>query len=844
MGAGWDLRLDTWRLGWSDSIDGFRPHPADPDCVDHFWLPVRVPGDVVSAWVEHGLLEHPYFGYQDQKARALEQRVWWYRTTFRLEQQPAARERMWLEFGGIDTYGVVWLNGLELVTTQNQFVPLSLDVTDHVHPGENVVCVRLDPISLHVAGKRLHQWAGFAKERAWVRKAQMSWGWDWAPRLVTAGLWQPVWLRRRRSGRIQSLHLRTRQVTADGRWAVCVVEAEVDWWDPAPGRLRLELVDADGRVVWSGEQPATPERVACEVSVDHARLWWPHDLGEPYLYTLRGALMDASGDVVDRMERRVGIRTLQLRTERDGEAVFTFEVNGVPVFAKGANWIPVDCLYASAPDARYEQLVRLAKDAHMNMLRVWGGGIYERDLFYDLCDQHGILVWQDFMFACAQYPDYNEAFMASVRREVDAAIRRLRGHPCLALWCGNNENDWLYEMLVASGGADEPLYGRRIWHELIPQRLAELDPDTPYWPSSPYGGNDHNSAEAGDRHNWQVWHGHVYPRRFGEPERINHSVEGVSFKHYAEDTARFVSEFGMHASANRYTLARWLPEDALRWGHPALDYRNKDFHPEKGRLLMAGYTGEPRDFDTYLAYSMLTQAEGLRFGVEHYRRRRPATSGALIWQLNDSWPGTSWSIVDYHLLPKAAYYYARRFFRPVLWSLQVYQGQSVRLWGINDTRQPVRGRIRVEVRDWDGRCLFASDLDAVLDPCSAKPLAEWSEAELVAGADPRDVVLLVQPVDAPGPRQVSYLRDHREMRWPDCTLRWHVNTEAGTLTVETDRHARFIELAWGQPAIVCDDNFFDLPAGERVTLNVVSLTGDPVRWEALRVHALNARRDG
>jgi beta-mannosidase len=838
-----DVCLDRWKLGWTDGPADLRPHPAEEDFVDHFWLSVRVPGDVHSALIEAGLLDPPYFGHNDLKARWVEDKVWWYRTELEVPEAPAPGERWWLEFEGIDTFATVYVGGLEIASSENQFVPLSLDVTRVLRPGRNVVCVRIDPVRDRVAGKRLHSWAGFAKERAWVRKAQMSWGWDWAPRLVTAGLWRPVWLRRRKGGRLTSLWVRTAEVAGEGRPARLDIEAETEVWAARDAFVRMEVTDADGCTVWRGRAPVDGGKAKVSCDISQARLWWTHDLGTPYLYNLRCQLV-TDGRVVDERHEAFGIRTVRLCTERDGRPAFTFELNGVPLFAKGANWIPVDCFYASVPDARYEQLIALAKGAHMNMLRVWGGGIYERDAFYRLCDREGLLVWQDFMFACALYPDYNQAFWRSVEAEIDAVVRRLRNHPCLALWCGNNENDWLYEMLRSSGGADEPFYGERIWHELIPQRLAVLDPDRPYWPSSPYGGNDHNSAEAGDRHNWQVWHGHVYPRRFGEPERIDYSVEGVSFKHYAEDTARFVSEFGMHASANRYTLARWLPPGSLVLGHPELEYRNKDFHPEKGLLLMAGYTGEPTDFDSYLAYSMLTQAEGLRFGVEHYRRRKFEASGTLIWQLNDSWPGTSWSIIDYHLLPKAAYYYAKRFYHPVLWSLAVQPGRNAQLWGINDTLEDLEGHIRLEVRTWDGQVIKTVELPVHLAPGAVAHFGEWTETDLLGQCDPREVAVLVVPVGVPGPRQVLYLRDHKDMRWPACSVRWHADPDACRIVVETDRHARFVQMEFGQPAVVASDNFFDLPAGERIEIKIQSLAGEPIRWDAIRVHALNGRRDG
>jgi len=406
-------------------------------------------------------------------------------------------------------------------------------------------------------------------------------------------------------------------------------------------------------------------RGAVRLYMTNPKLWWTHDLGEPYLYRLEVKLR-ANGEEVDRYETNFGIRTIRLVQKDDaGNNAFAFRLNGVNIFAKGTNWIPADHFIGSIPDQRYRDLIDLAVKSNQNMLRVWGGGIYEKDIFYDECDRRGVLVWQDFCFANALYPDFNKDFMDNVRAEIEDNVRRLRNHASLALWCGNNEIDWIYDMKMSGGEIDSPFWGETIYHELIPDALERLDPGRPYWPSSPYGshdGYDANDPDVGDRHNWQVWHGSVYPRKFGEPPILDYSVRGVSFRNYKKDFALFCSEFGMHASANRYTLQKWIPGDGFRWNSVEMAHRNKDIAHQKGILLMEGYTGVPKDIEEYMDFSMLTQAEGLKYGVEHYRRNKHRTSGALIWQLGDSWPGTSWSIIDYELLPKAAYYYARYVF--------------------------------------------------------------------------------------------------------------------------------------------------------------------------------------
>ncbi|MCL6601099.1 MAG: glycoside hydrolase family 2 protein, partial [Alicyclobacillus macrosporangiidus] len=566
---------DNWK------IKGFQPgtaHPSDvaiPNYDDQGWLPAEVPGDVHTTLIRHRVIEHPFFHDNDQRCRWVEEQVWWYRTWFSFEEELQPDEQVVLVFEGLDTFATVYLNGLEVAESANMFVPLTVDVTRELVRGRNTLAIRFDPVAQRLHDKDVRFWSGFSGERIWVRKAQMHFGWDWAPRLVTAGIWKPVRLERRRIARVASVAVRT----LDASEAEATLQVAVDVAPVASGsssgassgpssvpssglEVAVRLEDG-GVLVASHRRPAGFGRFETTLRVRSPKLWWTHDLGEPHLYRLV-VEVSAGGVPVDRAELEVGIRTLEVRTrDAEGRPAFTFVLNGVPVFAKGANWIPVDSFVAAAPDSRYLALLELVREAHMNMLRVWGGGVYEKDVFYETCDRLGILVWQDFMFACALYPDFNQPFLREVEREVRHVVTHLRNHPCIALWCGNNENDWIWERGRVTGEIDTPFYGERIYHELIPALLAELDPGRFYWPSSPYGGSDHNAAEEGDRHNWQVWHGHVYPRRFGEPEWTNFTPGGISFRHYAEDEARFVSEFGIHAAANRQTLARWIPPEEL-----------------------------------------------------------------------------------------------------------------------------------------------------------------------------------------------------------------------------------------------------------------------------------------
>lgn len=603
--------------------------------------------------------------------------------------------------------------------------------------------------------------------------------------------------------------------------------------------MRAEITLKNQEQQFSQTVNIDKDRATITLNIDNPKLWWTHDLGEPHLYQL-AVVLKWEDEVLDIYETEIGIRTIEvMQRDREGNRRFTFVLNGVEMFAKGANWIPVDSFLGSAPESRYRHLVQLAKEANMNMLRVWGGGIYEKDVFYQECNRQGILVWQDFMFACALYPDYNRDYMENVRQEVVSVVKRLRNHPSVALWCGNNENDWLYEVERAAGNIRTPFYGEKIYHELIPELLEELDPSRFYWPSSPYGGNDHNSAEEGDRHNWQVWHGNIEPRRFGQNLGQNISVEGVSFRNYKKDHTRFCSEFGMHASANRYTLEKNMPEGAFYWGSDELAYRNKDYHHIKGILLMEGYTGIPNNIEEYMNYSMLTQAEGLKYGMEHYRRNKPQTSGALIWQLNDCWPGTSWSMIDYYLLPKASYYYSKKFNAPLLYTLEHDPGDDLHLWVVNDRLEEVRDTLVFEVFRFNGEIVYSKEFLIHVKGNASLPIASLSEAEVLQGELAEQVVVRLRSLNKKAEENYYYLRNHKDLQLPKAKLQVNVMPEKQEVEILTDCFARFVKLELPAEKIVFSDNFFDLLPSERKMIKIRHLDGQAVSLDGLSVSAIN-----
>lgn len=829
-----------WRIQSFD-VGQMRPlEVAAAGLDDRFWITAKVPGDVHSALIERNIIENPYFGHNDAKSRWVETKEWWYRTQFDYAKGEDADERHELVFEGLDTFATVYVNGLEVGKTNNMFVEYVFDVTRIVRNGKNTIAVKFDPVFLHHRDKEQFQWSSYTKERPWLRKAAMNFGWDWGPRMVTVGIWGNVRIERRKRAKLESVFART--VRADERSAELRVDVEAKTYRRgASSACELRLLDRDGVEVASARTDVPGGAATLELSVEAPKRWWTHDLGEPYLYRLEATLF-SEGEPVDRRSFDFGIRTVELQLkDEEGRNAFAFVLNGVRLFAKGANWIPADNFIGAIPKERYRDLIDLAVEGSMNMLRVWAGGIYEKDVFYEECDRRGVLVWQDFAFANALFPDFNKDFMDSVRAEVAHNVKRLRNHASLALWCGNNEIDWLYDMKTAGGDITCPFYGESIYHELIPDALAELDDSRAYWPSSPYGGSDANDPDVGDRHNWQVWHGSVYPRKFGEAPILDYSIEGVTFKNYKKDFALFSSEFGIHGSANRYTLEKNIPEGQFYWGSVEMAYRNKDTNHQKGILLMEGFTGIPNDIEQYMNFSMLTQAEGLKYGIEHYRRNKRRTSGALVWQHNDSWPGTSWAMIDYELLPKAAYFYGKKFFHPVLLSIDHDAGSPLQVWVVNDRLEPLAGTLKLTVTDFAGEIVSSTAIPAAVGANAAERLFTASEADLLNGRSPEEVVVRLTAEGFDAPENLFYLRDHKELRLPNATLK--AEADAAEQTVRVSAHgglARMVKLDAARGNLRFSDNFFDLLPGESKLVRISDPRGGRVDLRSLRVSAINA----
>jgi beta-mannosidase len=813
--------FEQWKLhdygpGEGRALDAFKE-----DLDDTGWLDVDVPGDVHTALISAGRIEDPFYERNEQECAWIEDREWWYRTTFQgPEESLQADERLRLVFHGLDTFATVWLNGEELGRHQNMFREAVFDVSTSLHPGENTLAVLFDRPLDHAGEEHPDQW-GRNPERVSMRKAQFGFGWDWGPRLPTVGIWRPVELRRERGASFRGVHFYTLDVDPTGQRAAIAMRVEAEPF-ATEGRIEasITLTAPDGEPVSEDslilDGKGSDLAGTAYITVEKPHLWWTHDLGQPALYGLKVDLCQ-QGDVLDSHESKVGIRTLELDQSPDpdepGTRFFRFVLNGVPIFARGADWIPADSFVGTIPHARYENLISAARDANMNMLRVWGGGIYEHDAFYDLCDSLGLLVWQDFMFACAVYPEEPASFVAEVEEEARYQVRRLRSHACLALYCGNNENQWIHDRTYWDRD-DTTVPGALYYDEILPRVVAELDGRIPYWPGSPFGGDDHNDRRQGNVHNWEVWHGNV-PRHFGEEPERDTAPESVSYFRYAEDLGRFISEFGMHASPVRETLRRAIPEGQLYHHSPSMDHHNKDDPKNKGDNLMLTVTGLPKDLDEYVDFSMISQAEGLKFALEHFRRRKPHCSGTLFWQLNDCWPVLSWSVLDYNGFGKAGYHYVRRAYSPLLASFRALPDGSVELWLTNDTLSEIRDEVTVRLATFDGEEIWEEDHSVHVSSNASRPVARWA-ADQASGAP--DCYLSVSSNQDRFPLNRHFFAAIKDLRRdpvnPDVEIIPRGDHQL-LVRLEAPIYAYFVNLEVPHEATRFSDNYVDLVPGEK-----------------------------
>lgn len=803
------------------------------------WMDARVPGTVWTDLLRVDRLEDPFYRDNELRVQWVEKKEWEYRRHFQVDEVFLRHDRILLDCRGLDTIAEIYLNRRQVAKTINMFVEYEYDVKDLLVRGDNVI---------HIIFRSILEWnkQQMAREprSAWLspintdhskgnvffaRKEASDFGWDWGIRQLTCGIWRPIRLAAYNTARVVDLGVS--QNLADPQRAFLEVNIDIERYKETDLAVQLE-VSLEGKSIETRTCPVSGTKVTGTLSIPGARLWWPSGWGEQPLYTVTARLMSGN-QAVHQKAVRIGLREVALWRDKDQQGeTFGIKINGRLIFCKGANWIPADVLPERLTEAHYRHLLQSCLESNMNMLRVWGGGLYEADVFYEFCDEKGLMLWHDFMFAVGPCLD-TPAYLENVRQEISSVVRRLRHHPSIILWCGNNELE--SALARRAGGRSRELWSSyyRVFHEVIPSTATLHDPDRPYWPSSPHHplaqdrSRPHWETASGDAHLWDVWHG------------------GKPFSWYAENLDfRFVSEFGFQSLPHMETIRSFTGPEDRHFPSRILDHHNmagkKEHGTESiGNIRIATYLADmfrmPTSFDNWVYLSQVMHAEGMKVGCEAYRRNFPATTGALYWQVNDNWPTISGSSMDYYGRWKALQYLARHFFNPILVTAQVKE-TKVSIWAVNDRLEGLSAKLEWRLARFEGQTVKGGEQEVKLPPNSSS-LALELDFEKEAGENPEFATYRKHSYRNRGHYYVAYrLRQgerilssnvsflvpqkYLELGDPKLTHSIEAEGDASVITVRAEGFAAYVEVGLKHGYARFSDNYFHLLPGEskRVTV--------------------------
>ncbi len=772
-----------------------------------------VPGNIHLDLMKAGVIEDPFVADNEYRVAWVHETDWVYSRDFFAEPELLGCSKLCLECDGLDTFAVVKLNGEILGDTENMYIQYRFDVTGKLKSGSNNITIEFES-----APNKVKPWLAEdplvspgmgVPGSIYTRKAPCQWGWDWGPALPTCGIWKSIRIAGYNGARIDDL--RIIQHHSENSVSLEII-AELERLDSECIEAIAKITAPDGTV---SEVALTIDGNTAkgEFTVANPELWWPANYGKQPLYQVKCKVL-RDGVKLHAFKRKVGLRTMELdRTNDEWGQSLTVVVNGVKIFAKGGDWIPADSFPARITDEHYRHLISSAALANMNMLRVWGGGIYEDERFYDLCDEYGILIWQDFMFACGHYAT-TQWYLDNIAKDVEYNVKRLRNRACLALWCGNNEMEWG----VTMWWQDEKKETRQkeyaiIFHELIPSILAKVDTITPYWPSSPSSGMETpfvnpESQDYGDGHYWDVWHGKK------------------PFTEYRTQFHRFMSEFGFESFPSIKTVRSFAEEKDLNPVSYIMECHQKN---SAGNGLILHYMAQtfrfPKDFETMCYTSQLLQAEAMRYGVEHWRRNRGRCMGTLYWQFNDCWPVASWASVDYFGRWKALQYFAKRFYEPLLLSV-CEEATTATVHVTNDGLQPLEAILKWSLEKLNGEVVKSGNMPFAAGSQRDNLVAELDFTEELAGDGKRQCVLVCELVVGATTRATTVTgfvpTKHLELTNPELQVKTGKDDTGEYIEISAKSTARFVFVEVPEADVIFSDNYFDLPAGRTTKIRPIA----------------------
>ena len=813
------------------------------------WLTATVPGDVHFDLLANKKIPDPFYRDNEAKLQWIENESWEYRLSFEATPALLARSNIDLVFDGLDAAATVYLNGVQVLTADNMFRVWRIPAKAHLHAGSNQLRIVFpSPVKAakEVAAGDPFRLNSKTEDKTYIRKAAFEYGWDWGPRFVTSGIWRPARLEAWDKVRIADFAIHQRDVS--GEVAHLDAQVEVDSATAGPARVTVSYHPSGAPksvqtpfVTTAANLHAGRNVIDLPIEIRKPKLWFPAGYGDQPLYEFT-AQLGVGGQWAETRTAKAGLRSIVLDRHLDqwGRS-FQLVVNGIPVFAKGADVIPFDSFPNRVTTANYRRILESARDANMNMIRHWGGGYYETDAFYQICDELGIMVWQDFQFGNDWQPG-TYAFKLNIEAEAEDQVRRLRNHPSIVVWCGNNETESAFNWSPRPTLPPEIRF--YMWQDyltefsgILPRVVARLAPETPYWPSSPSADYENVTPtyHTGDDHVWDVWHGRV------------------PFSTYETHHSRFVTEYGFQSFPEMKTIEAFTePEDRTGIFTPVMLAHQKN---NEGNSIIHDYLlkdyPEPKDFPSFLYVSQVLQAEGIKIGAEHFRRSRPETMGSIFWQLNDCWPVASWSSIDYYGRWKALQYYARRFYAPILVSPHVENG-SLKVYIVSDKTESTPASLRVRLMDFDGKVLLSESKNVDVAGLSSKVYLDWPLKKLAdAGAADTSRVLVVADLQTGGAsdfamngtqisRNLVYLAPTKEVHLQPAALKLETLGASGNykIRVTSPILARDVYLAFGDLDVKLSDNYFDILPGETVEITAASNVSLDVLKAKLKVISL------
>jgi beta-mannosidase len=797
------------------------------------WIKARVPGSVFSDLLREGLMEDPFYRDNEDKAIELSYHDYEYMREFNIPPDMFKKDKIFLYCEGLDTLTEIRINSKKVARTDNMHRCYEFDVKKFLKKGRNNIHIMFYSPAEFI--KKMQK-----KNPLWkrtfdiampgyyhLRKAHSMFGWDWGPRIPDSGIWRDIGLKSYDYGRLKDTY-----VTQKHRKDKVIINVQVNFETWVKKGLSLEVLiscPGGGEIIKTYEIDCLENNCNFNFKIKDPELWWPNGYGKQPLYGVKVNLMNEK-KIIDSKEFRIGLRALDIRKRKDkwGES-FEFVVNGVSVFARGANYIIEDNLMSRYSKKRTEKLLKDCVEANFNCIRVWGGGIYPADYFFELCDRYGLIVWQDFMFACSVYPA-GRGITKNIKKELEDNIKRIRNHPCLGLWCGNNEIEWMIYMLEKKPPVElhvpEVIMStklkqikkkyRDLFEKIIPETVKKYDPERFYWPSSPSSGgkfNNPNDESKGDVHYWDVWHG-MKP-----------------FNDYRNYYFRFTSEYGFQAFPGIKTIRSFtIPEDRNIFSYVMEKHQKNG--SANGKIL--AYLSEtfkyPKDFESLIYVSQILQAEAIKYGVEHWRRNRGRCMGSVYWQLNDCWPVASWSSIDYYGRWKALHYYAKRFYAPVLISAED-NGTRVNIYITNDTRESIKGVIGWRLRDNKSGIIDSGRSNIVAAPLKAKKFMQLNFKDMVNENNIREAYLeffLKINEKCAGYGTVLFIKPkHFNFINPEIEEAVSEDDREFIINLESKAFAKSVEIDLEDADCRFSDNYFDLPGGYKKTVTAEKLYLQP-----------------